>query len=128
MAELESGIDDAINKTYQTQAKLSSSSALIAKFTSISPEDFVPPKMEESKFASSKSQLLFTFPFLVMVNVALFAVLFPIVITSKMRENGVEDRLCQSAGPLSFTLGRFAGDYAIVAFQTMLFFLFAIAD
>ena len=127
ISELQGSMGEAINKTYQTQAKLSSSNALLTTFTSIPPEDFVPPKIEENKFVQSKSQLLFTFPFLLMVNIALFAVLFPIVMTSKMQENGVEDRLRQNTGAFPFIIGRFAGDYSIVAFQTMLFFLFAIS-
>jgi|GEM_PF-5235259 len=127
MGELQGGIADAVSKTYKTQEKLSSSNALLARFIAISPEDFVPPKIAESKFMNSKSQLIFTFPFLIMVNIALFAVLYPIVISSKLQEHGVEDRLRQGGGSLSFIVGRFAGDYAIVAFQTMLFFMFAIA-
>ncbi|MFA6907929.1 MAG: hypothetical protein WC263_03805, partial [Candidatus Micrarchaeia archaeon] len=126
LGELKAGMSEAVRKTYQTQSKLSSSNALLVKFTAISPEDFMPPKIEEGKFVRSKSQLLFTFPFLVMVNIALFAVLFPIVMTSKLQEHGVEDRLRQGGGQLSFIVGRFAGDYAIVAFQTMLFFMFAV--
>lgn len=123
--EISSDIDKLIAKVDQTDAKLASSRVTISSFTSISPEEFTPPKMTDRNAIASSSRLLFNFPFLLMINIALFAVLFPIVITSKMAECGAEERLRRQGAVLSYIAGRFAGDYVIVVFQTMLFFLFA---
>lgn len=123
--QLSSDLDGMISKSYSTENKLDNTRDIIRQFVSLSPSDFTPPQMADKNAIETKNKLLFNFPFLVMINVALFAVLFPIVITSKMQENGVEDRLRQKGFMLSYIAGRFAGDYLVVIFQTMLFFLFA---
>ncbi len=123
--QLSSDIDKIISKTYSAENRLDNTRDVIRQFVSLSPSDFTPPQMADRNAIETKNKLLFNFPFLMMINVALFAVLFPIVITSKMQENGIEDRLRQKGFVLSYIAGRFAGDYLIVLFQTMLFFLFA---
>ena len=123
--DIYTGIDKLMDNTLQTDAKLDRSQRMISSFAAVSPEEFTPPKIMDRDAVSSDSRLLFNFPFLLMINIALFAVLFPIVITSKMAESGVEDSLRKRGAVLSYIAGRFAGDYVIVVFQTMLFFLFA---
>lgn len=123
--QLGTEIDEIISKSYSAESKLDNTRDVVRQFISLSPSDFTPPQLTDKNVVEASSKLLFNFPFLLMINVALFAVLFPVVITSKMQENGVEDRLRQKGAAFSYTVGRFAGDYLVVLFQTALFFLFA---
>jgi len=123
--QINTEIGEAIDNSYAVQVRLVHSEDLINAFTSISPEDFTPPQISDRSIIQSNNQLLFNFPFLLLINIAMFSLLFPIVMTSKLGENGVEDRMRQQGHIVSYLVGRFLGLYTIVILQTMLFFVFA---
>ncbi len=126
MGQISGGIGKFVQKTYETENKLSYSHSVLQDFIAISPETFTPPQISKKEIIPSRNYFVFNFPFLLAMNIALFSLLFPIALTSKMRENDLEERLKSSGKVFSFIIGRFAGNYLIVLFQAILFFIFAL--
>ncbi|MGV8176224.1 MAG: ABC transporter permease [Candidatus Bilamarchaeaceae archaeon] len=125
-SELESQMFVVQAKVLELETIINDVEAPLSNFVSTRPEDIMPPRIVRNDTVSAGNELTFFFPSVFAINALLASLLFPMIVTVRMRSQGVENRLKRApVSSFSVILGRFFGDYLIIYCQMFLLTLFA---
>ncbi|RME18186.1 MAG: hypothetical protein D6797_00935, partial [Bdellovibrio sp.] len=93
----------------------------IEDFTGKKPKDLLPPSVNSTGVFEHYTMTTVNFPNLVGITMSLGAILLPMLIKIKMRDQGAYMRIKRSGlSPLSITLAEFVSNYSLLLLQTSL--------
>lgn len=114
MDSLKDGVRD-------TQDLLSDLKSPIGSFVTKSRAEISPPSIESENVFSRNDKITILFPVIIGIDVLLASLLLPMIMTIRLKEQGILDRLKMSRiSSFSVVFGRFLGSYLISLLQVVL--------